>query len=258
MAFKTSNHMRRHIRTVHAEIRYTCEHCPMTYGRRDKLRMHMERVHDVSNAFEIGWYILRQTFLSSQVDPDVLCVWYLLYLIRVRRKASGAQASPRKCPGSRVWYLFDKLRYPGGLQRTYVHHISVCDFLDFFSVRNVIFVNLHCREDYVCCNRDFRYHSFYNRHMFLAHGLSTNARVKPKVGVLMGKQRALRVRLCACWVFQYRLNRFVVLQKSVERCPKCEYVFATRKLKKQHMETCAGQVVIFEIEPVADATAPEC
>ncbi|EAT33822.1 AAEL013901-PA [Aedes aegypti] len=94
------------------------------------------------------------------------------------------------------------------------------------------------QDDYVCCNRDFRYHSFYNRHMFLAHGLSTNARVKPKAGVLMGKQRALR--------------------KPVERCTKCDYVFPTRKLKKQHMETCEGQVVIFEIEPVADGiSVPE-
>ncbi|XP_058828891.1 zinc finger and BTB domain-containing protein 14-like isoform X2 [Topomyia yanbarensis] len=88
------------------------------------------------------------------------------------------------------------------------------------------------QDDYVCCNRDFRYHSYYNRHMFLTHGINTNARVKPKTGVLMGKQRALR--------------------KPVERCTKCEQVFATRKLKKQHMDFCQGQVVIFEIEPVAD------
>ncbi|XP_058458699.1 PR domain zinc finger protein 5-like isoform X2 [Malaya genurostris] len=89
------------------------------------------------------------------------------------------------------------------------------------------------QDDYVCCNRDFRYHSYYNRHMFLTHGVNINARVKPKAGVLMGKQRALR--------------------KPVERCTKCEQVFATRKLKKQHMDVCQGQIVIFEIEPVADA-----
>ncbi|XP_055606811.1 putative zinc finger protein 286B [Uranotaenia lowii] len=88
------------------------------------------------------------------------------------------------------------------------------------------------QDNYVCCGRDFRYHSFFNRHMFLTHGVSINARVKPKAGVLMGKQRAMR--------------------KPVERCTKCEYVFATRKLKKQHMESCEGQVVIFEIEPVGD------
>ncbi|XP_038116354.1 zinc finger protein 135 [Culex quinquefasciatus] len=91
------------------------------------------------------------------------------------------------------------------------------------------------QDDYVCCRRDFRYHSFYNRHMFLAHGVKTNARVKPKAGVLMGKQRAMR--------------------KPVERCTLCEHVFPTRKTKKAHMETCAGQVVIFEIEPVADGIA---
>lgn len=46
-----------------------------------------------------------------------------------------------------------------------------------------------------------------------------------------------------------------ISQKPVERCTKCDYVFPTRKLKKQHMETCEGQVVIFEIEPVADGIA---
>ncbi|KAL1373758.1 hypothetical protein pipiens_018470 [Culex pipiens pipiens] len=51
----------------------------------------------------------------------------------------------------------------------------------------------------------------------------------------MGKQRAMR--------------------KPVERCTLCEHVFPTRKTKKAHMETCAGQVVIFEIEPVADGIA---
>lgn len=49
------------------------------------------------------------------------------------------------------------------------------------------------RDNYICCNRDFKYHFYYNKHMFLAHGLKTNVRVKPEQGLLLGQIRALRV-----------------------------------------------------------------
>uniref|UniRef100_A0A182RQY4 C2H2-type domain-containing protein n=1 Tax=Anopheles funestus TaxID=62324 RepID=A0A182RQY4_ANOFN len=74
------------------------------------------------------------------------------------------------------------------------------------------------RENYMCCNRDFKYHYFYNKHMFLVHGEQTNVRVKPVDGVLLGQYRAKR--------------------KQAERCPKCEQQFATRQQKKNHMKTC--------------------
>ncbi|XP_029732453.1 zinc finger protein 652-B-like [Aedes albopictus] len=76
------------------------------------------------------------------------------------------------------------------------------------------------KDSYVCCNRDFKYHFYYNKHMFLAHGMKTNVRVKPTGGLLLGQVRALR--------------------KQAERCPRCEQEFATRNLKKQHMLSCRG------------------
>ncbi|XP_058835292.1 zinc finger protein 600-like [Topomyia yanbarensis] len=75
------------------------------------------------------------------------------------------------------------------------------------------------RSDYICCNRDFKYHLHYNRHMFLVHGLKTNVRVKPAADQLLGAARAAR--------------------KQVERCTNCEQIFATRKMKKEHMAVCA-------------------
>uniref|UniRef100_A0A182Y2S5 C2H2-type domain-containing protein n=1 Tax=Anopheles stephensi TaxID=30069 RepID=A0A182Y2S5_ANOST len=74
------------------------------------------------------------------------------------------------------------------------------------------------RENYVCCNRDFKYHYFYNKHAFLVHGVQSNVRVKPVDGLLLGQYRAKR--------------------KQAERCPKCEREFGTRQQKKLHMETC--------------------
>ncbi|XP_062550142.1 zinc finger protein 30-like [Armigeres subalbatus] len=82
------------------------------------------------------------------------------------------------------------------------------------------------RDDYVCCGRDHRYHLMYNKHMFLKHGIRMNARVKPIPGQLMGAMRAKR--------------------KRIEMCLKCEQIFPTRTLKKQHMEICMAEVEALE------------
>lgn len=76
------------------------------------------------------------------------------------------------------------------------------------------------KDDYICCERDFKYHFYYNKHMFLVHGLKTNVRVKPAQGLLLGQVRAMR--------------------KQAERCPRCEREFPTRNQKKQHMIACRG------------------
>lgn len=51
------------------------------------------------------------------------------------------------------------------------------------------------RENYICCNRDFKFHFHFNKHMFLVHGEHTNVRVKPTEGLLMGQFRAMRVSM---------------------------------------------------------------
>uniref|UniRef100_A0A182JPT9 C2H2-type domain-containing protein n=1 Tax=Anopheles christyi TaxID=43041 RepID=A0A182JPT9_9DIPT len=81
------------------------------------------------------------------------------------------------------------------------------------------------RENYICCERDFKYHFFYNKHMFLEHGVQTNVRVKPVDGILLGQYRAKR--------------------KQTERCLKCEQEFPTRQQKKTHMKTC-GMVQYYD------------
>lgn len=79
------------------------------------------------------------------------------------------------------------------------------------------------KDDYICCDRDFRDHLPYNRHVFLKHGVKVNARVRPQPGVLLGQMRAQR--------------------KRVEICQRCDACFPTRILKKQHQETCqAGEI----------------
>ena len=50
------------------------------------------------------------------------------------------------------------------------------------------------RDNYVCCAKDWRHHKYYNRHVFLAHDVKTNARVRMQAGQLLGKIRMARVR----------------------------------------------------------------
>ncbi|EDS36247.1 conserved hypothetical protein [Culex quinquefasciatus] len=79
------------------------------------------------------------------------------------------------------------------------------------------------REDYDCCDRDWRYHVHYNRHMFLKHSVKINARVKPDPHLLVGEMRAKR--------------------KPVQSCSKCKIILPSRTKKKQHQETCkAGEL----------------
>ncbi|XP_058463271.1 zinc finger protein 558-like [Malaya genurostris] len=91
------------------------------------------------------------------------------------------------------------------------------------------------KENYICCSRDFKYHFYYNKHMFLVHGLKTNVRVKPTEGLLLGQVRAMR--------------------KQAERCPKCEMEFPTRNQKKQHMLSCRGQNPILATHSSNDETS---
>ncbi|XP_055610678.1 gastrula zinc finger protein XlCGF26.1-like [Uranotaenia lowii] len=78
------------------------------------------------------------------------------------------------------------------------------------------------RDDYVCCGRDQRHHTQFNKHMFLVHGLRTNVRVKPVPGELIGVTRSKR--------------------KRIESCSLCGEMFDTRTLKKKHMEICRESV----------------
>nr|XP_029732457.1 zinc finger protein 184-like [Aedes albopictus] len=101
------------------------------------------------------------------------------------------------------------------------HELECARCLILFKTRELLDDHLciSYRDDYICCGKDLRYHAMYNRHMLMKHDTKTNVRVKPIPGQLVAKMRAQR--------------------KRIERCPKCEQTFATRALKKQHMETCS-------------------
>uniref|UniRef100_A0A182SUG8 C2H2-type domain-containing protein n=1 Tax=Anopheles maculatus TaxID=74869 RepID=A0A182SUG8_9DIPT len=49
-AFKTQHHLNRHFK-VHSDVRFQCEHCDVSYTRRDKLRMHVEKAHKIQTYF---------------------------------------------------------------------------------------------------------------------------------------------------------------------------------------------------------------
>ncbi|XP_055624517.1 PR domain zinc finger protein 5-like isoform X2 [Toxorhynchites rutilus septentrionalis] len=91
------------------------------------------------------------------------------------------------------------------------------------------------REDYICCERDFKFHVHYNRHMLMSHGIKSNARVKPKSGLLVGQQRAGR--------------------RHIIRCRVCKVTFGSMAEKKQHIASCGKTIDVLlpnlaKVEPM--------
>uniref|UniRef100_A0A1Q3EZ02 Putative c2h2-type zn-finger protein n=1 Tax=Culex tarsalis TaxID=7177 RepID=A0A1Q3EZ02_CULTA len=174
--FKTIMHVHRHKETVHLKVRFQCEHCEMSYGRKDKLRMHVERVHNIQ------MYFICEICLKSFSTADQL----------QEHADHHANPKPLECGVCLVIYLTQE-ELDGHLCISY-------------------------RDDYLCCGRDHKFHTFYNKHMFLAHGQKTNVRVKPAADKLIANMRAER--------------------KYIERCAECGKVFPTRKLKLAHRDVC--------------------
>ncbi|XP_055619758.1 PR domain zinc finger protein 5-like [Toxorhynchites rutilus septentrionalis] len=217
LGFKQKLLLTQHLLTHSVERNFNCDQCGMAFKTSNHLRRHIRTVHteirytcehchmSYGRRDKLRMHMERVHDIQTYFVCDICCTSF----------ESDDKLQEHK----------NRHETPKDLECGIC--LAVCTNPDEFNEHSCITY----QDDYVCCNRDFRYHSYYNRHMFLTHGVSTNARVKPKAGVLMGKQRAMR--------------------KPVERCTKCEHVFPTRKLKKQHMGTCEGQVVIFQIEPVA-------
>uniref|UniRef100_A0A182N899 C2H2-type domain-containing protein n=1 Tax=Anopheles dirus TaxID=7168 RepID=A0A182N899_9DIPT len=209
-SFKAHTHLNRHMKERHQGVQYPCDHCDVSYRRKDKLRMHVEKTHNVSSRIGVVFtqantvvlFLLYYDYFKTQIQTYFVCD-ICLQSYDADEKLKEHQAHHRQ---------------PKDLQ------CGIC--LGAYLTEDEF--NQHLcityRENYICCNRDFKYHFFYNKHMFLVHGEQTNVRVKPVDGMLLGQYRAKR--------------------KQAERCPKCEQEFPTRHQKKQHMETCGsvGQI----------------
>uniref|UniRef100_A0A1Q3F114 Putative c2h2-type zn-finger protein n=1 Tax=Culex tarsalis TaxID=7177 RepID=A0A1Q3F114_CULTA len=218
LGFKLKLLLTQHLLTHSIVRNYNCDQCGNAFKTSNHLRRHIKTVHvEVRYPCELCPVSYgRKDKLRMHMERVHEIQTYFVYDICCCSFESNAKLDEHK----------QRHEKPEDLECGLC--LTACPSVEEFNEHLCITY----QDDYVCCRRDFRYHSYYNRHMFLAHGVRTNARVKPNAGVLMGKQRAMR--------------------KPVERCTLCDHVFPTRKLKKAHMETCAGKVVIFEIEPVAD------
>ncbi|XP_055606918.1 zinc finger protein 60-like [Uranotaenia lowii] len=82
------------------------------------------------------------------------------------------------------------------------------------------------RENYICCEVDFRHHKGYNKHQLEVHEQKTNVRVKPVPGVLLGIEKPRKPR--------------------VDRCRPCNLTFPTRWLKIKHSRICTASQQLLE------------
>ncbi|XP_055609733.1 zinc finger and BTB domain-containing protein 41-like [Uranotaenia lowii] len=177
-AFKTNMHLHRHKETIHLKVRFNCPYCDISYGRKDKLRMHIERDHDIQSYF-ICEICVKSFNTNEQLEEHM---------------NHHGNPKPLECGVCLVAFLE---------QSDFEQHLCIS-----------------YRDNYECCGQDHKYHTYFNKHMFLKHGERTNFRVKPNPVKLLAKVRAER--------------------KHDERCPKCGKVFETRKLKNEHKSLCGG------------------
>ncbi|XP_065082094.1 zinc finger protein 431-like [Ochlerotatus camptorhynchus] len=235
-SYKNSNEMRNHIKFWHeAATSYPCDTCSMTFKRKD-IRDNHQRSH--KNEYHFSCNLCDKKFKDSAAlrrhrievhDKVRHSCDHCGYVCLTRSK------------------LRDHIEGIHGIQSRFV--CAVCIFttdsqenLDTHKLRHSNPKDMECgtclgvyrstaeltdhlcityRDDYVCCNRDFRNHYQYNKHKLTKHDVRINARVKPIPGVLLGQIKAKR--------------------KRVECCPKCEAAFPNKNLKKQHMKVCNNE-----------------
>ncbi|XP_053666284.1 zinc finger protein 605-like [Anopheles marshallii] len=207
LMFRTKQTLAQHMKTHTNQRTHTCNTCGFSFKSHTHLNRHTKELHEgVQYRCEhCDTTYRRKDKLRMHVEKMHNIQTYFVCDICLQSYDSDAKLQEHKAHH----------RAPSGLQ------CGVC--LGAYVTKEEL-ANHLCityRESYVCCNRDFKYHYFYNKHMFLVHGEQTNVRVKPIDGVLLGQYRAKR--------------------KQAERCPKCEQEFATRQQKKNHMKQC-GQM----------------
>ncbi|EAT38967.1 AAEL009187-PA [Aedes aegypti] len=208
LEFKNKTCLKRHLKS-HSDVRtYQCPFCEKAFKTNMHLHRHKETIHmkirfkcthcdasygrkdklrmHIERAHNIQMYFLCNICLKSFATEEQ----------RLEHMSHHENPKPLECGVCLTAFLTSK---------DFKKHLCIS-----------------YRKDYVCCKRDFKFHTFYNKHMFLVHGQKTNARVKPASNQLIANMRAER--------------------RQDERCAKCEKTFRTRKQKNAHKEFCRGKL----------------
>ncbi|XP_053687096.1 zinc finger protein 271-like [Sabethes cyaneus] len=232
-ACNTKTDLNLHIQCIHsAEKRFQCKTCGLSFRRKDILQLHETHHKDI---YEHPCTVCNKRFKTgSDLRKHRLSVH------------DGLRVECEYCTSSfdNRGKMLDHVEHIHGIQVRFVCDICVLPFegednlkqhklrhtspqklecgtcLDVFASDELMagHVCITYRDDYFCCNRDHRNHQFFNKHMFVKHGTTINARVKPIPGQLLGTLRATR--------------------KRIEMCRKCDTVFPNRSQKMKHK--CTG------------------
>ena len=226
LSFKNRRSLTRH-KKFHSNVRnFVCDMCSMTFKTSTHLNRHQNNVH---RAIKFNCELCdisygRKDKLRMHMEVAHGIQTYFNCEICLKTFPTGSKLEEHK-------YLHD---HPRDMECGIC--LTVCLSKEDFD--NHLCITY--RENYVCCDRDFRYHLHYNKHMFLVHGVKVNARVKPVANVLTGCARAARV---------WNKHKYYVLilyfkkyfQKYIPRCPKCEKAFPSRRLKDEHVQICGTE-----------------
>ncbi|XP_062544154.1 PR domain zinc finger protein 5-like [Armigeres subalbatus] len=218
LAFKNNKSLSLHMKTHSEQRSFSCDECSMTFKTPAILRRHQNNVHRgiKFNCTMCTVSYGRKDKLRMHMEKIHKVQTYFPCEICLKSFTTALDLDEH----------IDHHRHPKELECP----TCLSAFLDAKDFEEHLCITY--RDDYYCCDRDFKYHVQYNKHMFLVHGMKTNARIRLARDQLLGAARASR--------------------KQTERCTKCEKVFATRKLKKDHMTHCfsGGNLTQMEVDQV--------
>nr|XP_029725409.1 zinc finger protein 184-like [Aedes albopictus] len=223
LEFKNSTCLKRHLKSHSEERSYQCPFCEKAFKTNMHLHRHKETIHmklrfkcnhcDVSygRKDKLRMHIERAHNIQMYFLCDICLKSYSTEEERQEHMSHHDNPQPLECGTCLMAFITPE-----------EFHNHLC---------------ISYRENYVCCSRDFKFHTFYNKHMFLVHGEKTNARVKPTSNQLIANIRAER--------------------KQEERCGKCEKIFRTRKQKNAHKLECRGKQQNDTVVERSDPSPPD-
>ncbi|XP_065082216.1 zinc finger protein 37-like [Ochlerotatus camptorhynchus] len=204
--FKNRKLLNQHLESHVEERNFKCTVCDFAFKTMQHLKRHITTVHkevrfhcehcsmSYGRKDKLRMHMERAHNIQSYFICDICVRTFNNGTALAEHKTHHANPKPLECPVCLLAFE-NKRAFEGHLCITY-------------------------REDYVCCERDFKFHVHYNRHMLTEHGVKSNARVKPTSGVLMGQLRAGR-------------------RKKTVQCRMCRKVCPTMVERRKHEAGCA-------------------
>uniref|UniRef100_A0A8D8I8F6 Zinc finger protein 555 n=1 Tax=Culex pipiens TaxID=7175 RepID=A0A8D8I8F6_CULPI len=201
-SFKSKKLLNQHLES-HQERKYECLACEFSFKTKQHLRRHVVTVHQevrfhcdhcemsYGRKDKLRMHLERAHSIKTHFTCDICLRTFTTPSALEEHRGHHANPKPLECARCLIVHQD---------QRTFDRHLCIS-----------------YREDYVCCERDFKCHGPYNRHMLQEHGQRTNARVRPS---------------------SEDAGRLGSNGRKLARCRRCRRGFESVAERRKHVSEC--------------------